>query len=325
MSLITYTKNGLYCPRAQVYIDPHKKVDNAMITHGHGDHAKWGHRYYVCAQSSVNILKHRLGHSISIRGMGYGASMSINGVKFSFHPAGHILGSAQIRIEYKGEIWVISGDYKLEDDGISTPFESIKCHHFITECTFGMPKYKWPDQKEIISDINGWWAHNANQDRPSVIAAYALGKAQRILYNIDNTIGPIYTFEGIEKMNAVYRIEGVNLPSTRSLNRKSKITNLKKALVVVPPRMLKKGVKNTIEDCSIGVASGWMIDENRIIEKGGDEGFVLSDHCDWDGLNTAIKETGATHVYTMHGYTESFTEWLNDQGYFSKSVKELKV
>jgi len=238
MPLIEHTKKGLYCPVAKVYIDPWRKVDNAFITHGHSDHARWGHKYYVCADTSVNILKHRLSNNINVRGLAFGEKMMVNGVAFSFHPAGHITGSAQIRVEHKGEIWVATGDYKTEDDKLCTPFEPVQCHHFITECTFGLPVYRWQPQEEVIGSIKSWWSENAREGRPSVITAYSLGKAQRIINSVGTDIGPIYTHSAVQKMNEVYLASGITLPKTTHLTKDVQKSDIRKALIVTPrPRI----------------------------------------------------------------------------------------
>ena len=321
MQLIEHTKKGLYCPPAKVYIDPWSKVDNALITHGHSDHARWGHKYYVCATPSVNILKHRLGHDINIRGLAFGEVLEVNGVKFSFHPAGHITGSAQIRVEYKGEIWVATGDYKAEDDGLCTPYEVVKCHHFITECTFGLPVYNWKPQEVVIDEIKKWWSDNSSVGRPSVITAYSLGKAQRIINSVGTDIGPIYTHGAIQKMNEVYKASGIQLPDTTHKTKNTPKKDLQKALIVTPGSAVGTPWLESLKDYSLGIASGWMAVRGVRRRRGADKGFALSDHCDWKGLNESIKATGATHIYPTHGNTATFSKWLNEQGYKARPIE----
>lgn len=321
MALIEYTKKGLYCPQAKVYIDPWRKVDNALITHGHSDHARWGHKYYVCCTNSVNIIKHRLKNDINIRGLAFGEKLVVNGVTFSFFPAGHIVGSAQIRIEYKGEIWVVSGDYKIEEDGLCTPFEPIKCHSFITECTFGLPIYKWSPQEEVFDKIRKWWHSNASVGKTSIITAYSLGKAQRIIHALGTQIGPIYTHDTIHKMNKVYAASGFSLPETFSLKSKFNTSSLDKALVVTPSSALGSEWAKNLNNYSLAAASGWMMTRKNRKRGGVDMSFVLSDHCDWSGLNEAIKLTGATNIYPTHGNTISFSKWLNEKGYNARPIE----
>ena len=193
MQLLEFTDRGIYCPRAGVYLDPWKPVDKAIITHGHSDHAYAGHTHYLCSVEAMPVVRHRLLLPENIQTLRYGETIAINGVNFSLHPAGHIPGSAQIRVEYKGEVWVFSGDYKLQDDGLSTPFEPLRCHVFITESTFGLPVSKWKNQREVFADINAWWRKNREEGKTSVITGYTLGKSQRILRNVDHAIGKIFT------------------------------------------------------------------------------------------------------------------------------------
>ena len=319
--LIEHTSKGLYVPQAKVYIDPWRKVSNALITHGHSDHARWGHKYYVCATPSVPILRHRLGHNINVRGIDFGSAYTVNGVRFSFHPAGHILGSAQIRVEYKGEVWVVTGDYKTENDGISGAFELVTCHHFITECTFGLPVYKWQPQEVVIQEIKEWWQSNAEEGRPSVITAYALGKAQRIIHALGRDAGTIYTHGAIHQMNEVYRSLGVNLPPTYHMNAQTTSKDLAQALIVTPGSAVGTAWIKKAKGYVLGVASGWMAVRGQKRRRGADQGFTLSDHCDWDALNTVIKDTGATHVYPTHGYTDTFARWLRGEGYEAQPIE----
>ncbi|MEM9648606.1 MAG: DNA ligase-associated DEXH box helicase, partial [Bacteroidota bacterium] len=202
--LLAFTDKGIYCAAAKVYLDPWKPVDKAIISHGHADHSRWGHQQYITHKRNVPIVKHRLGN-VSITGKDWGETFVINGVKFSLHPAGHIVGSSQIRVEYKGEIWVFTGDYKIEDDGLATPYETVKCHTFITECTFGLPAFLWTPQEEVFRDINEWWANNKANGQTSVLFGYSLGKAQRLLKHLDPSIGKIFTHGAVENMNEVIR------------------------------------------------------------------------------------------------------------------------
>lgn len=321
MKVIEFTNKGLYCPRADVYIDPWKKVSYALITHGHSDHARWGHKHYLCTHSSAPILRHRLGAGMNIEGIDYGEKRDINGVTFSFHPAGHITGSAQIRVEYKGEIWVVSGDYKIEDDGLCEAYEPVKCHHFITECTFGLPIYKWSPQAEVISQINDWWSENASSGRSVIISAYSLGKAQRIISSVDATIGPIVTHSSIEGMNEVYRNMGITLPKTIMLNAQTNKKLLENALIIAPPSATSGSWARRLKEFPIAHASGWMAIKGIKKKRAVTQGFTLSDHCDWNGLLTAIKETGAENIYPTHGNTTSFTQYLNELGYNANAVK----
>lgn len=312
MPLIKFTSKGLYCPPANVYIDPWRKVDKAIITHGHSDHARPGMKSYLCAEHSLPILKVRLG-KINVRGIPYGESITINGVSISFHPAGHILGSAQVRVSYKGEIWVISGDYKTENDGISGAFEPVKCHHFVTETTFGLPVYQWQPQGQVFSQIHKWWENNKADNRPSIIHAYSLGKAQRILHNIDNSIGEIFAHPAILQLNKAYEEAGKKIIDVRSVHD-AQPEDKTKALFITPSSgesvQWMRGMKNP----STASASGWMQVRGARRRRNTERGFVLSDHADWNGLNDAIDATGAENIYVTHGYTSIMKDWLTHRG-----------
>lgn len=320
MSLLSFTGNGIYCAQADVYIDPWKPVKKALITHGHSDHARWGHQYYLCTESAMPVIKYRLG-KINISTIAYGEERKINGVSFQFFPAGHILGSAQIRVAYQGEVWVVSGDYKLEDDGLAEAFEPIACHHFITESTFGLPVYKWQPQGQVFEQINQWWAQNQAAGKYTVLTAYALGKAQRILRHLDPSIGPILTHGAVENTNAIIRNQGIDLPPTIPVASAFDPKQHQGGIVIAPPSAIGSSWIKRFKKASLGVASGWMSLRGPRRRRAADRGFVLSDHADWDGLNETIEATGAESVYVTHGYTDIFRRWLIEQGYDAHEVK----
>lgn len=319
--LLVFTEKGMYCPQADVYIDPWKPVSKALITHAHSDHARSGHKQYLSTIDSIPVLKHRLGSFIKIQGLAYGESITINQVKISFHPAGHIIGSAQIRLEYKGEIWVASGDYKTENDGLSGQFESVKCHTFITESTFGLPSFKWKPQQTVYQEINDWWQSNKEMGRTSIISAYSLGKAQRILSNLNLEIGPIYAHGAIENTNEVLRSQGFDIPISPKVENGSKSDIYKGAMIIAPPSSIGTAWTKKFGDYEEAIVSGWMNVRGIKRRRNAERGFVLSDHADWIGLNDAIKDTGAHQIFVTHGYTEIFAQWLCGQGYDAKAVK----
>ncbi len=321
MPLLVFSDKGIYCPQAEIYIDPWKPVKKAFITHGHADHSRWGHQYYLCTHSAKPVIKYRLGSQINIESVGYNEPVTINNVRFSFHPAGHIVGSAQIRVEYKGEIWVVSGDYKVQNDTISEPFEPIKCHAFITESTFGLPVYKWKAQEEVAKEMNDWWINAQQEGKVPVIGAYALGKAQRILACLDQSIGPIFTHGAIENTNEILRRQGIKLPDTIRVTQNLKKTNFQGGIVVATPSAIATTWTKKFGTITTSVASGWMTLRGARRRRSVDRGFVLSDHADWDGLNEAIKATGAEKVFVTHGYTSIFKKWLNDRGIWAEEVK----
>lgn len=320
MRLLSFTDRGIYCAQADVYIDPWKPVNRALITHGHSDHSRWGHKKYVATHGSIPIIKYRLGE-IKISGVNYGELFSVNGVKISFHPAGHILGSAQIRLEYKGEIWVVSGDYKLVDDGVCTPFEPVKCTHFITESTFGLPVFQWKPQESVFKEINDWWNRNKEEEKVSILSTYALGKAQRVINHLDQSIGKIFTHGAIENTNKVLREAGEKISKTHRVISNHHYQDIKGHIVIATPSGIGSSWVKKFKHFSVGIASGWMAMRGTRRRRAADMGFVLSDHADWNELNQAVAATGAENIYVTHGYTDVFTKWLTEQGYNAQIVK----
>jgi len=315
--LLEFTDKGIYCSAAKVYLDPWKPVDKAIITHGHADHSRWGHNAYITHHNNVNIIKHGLG-DISVTGKAWGESFTINNVKFSLHPAGHIIGSSQVRVEHKGDVWVFTGDYKTEDDGISTPYEVVKCNTFITECTFGLPAFKWTPQNIVMSDINQWWATNKAEGKTSILFGYSLGKAQRLLKYLNPEIGTIYTHGAIENMTEVLR-PLVDFPETNLITVATKKQDLLGNIVLAPPNAQGSSWIRKMVPYVTGSASGWMAFRGARRRRAIDKGFVLSDHCDWDGLLSSIKTTGAEKVICTHGYTDIFSRYLRDLGYDART------
>ncbi len=313
--LLTFTAKGIYCAHADVFLDPTHAVDRALISHAHSDHARNGSKYYLSTKSSEAALRLRLGKNIPLETLPYGKEILINGVKFSFFPAGHVIGSAQIRLEYKGEVWVYTGDYKLEDDGFAEPFEIVKCDTFITESTFGLPIYRWKPQNLVFDDINQWWKSNAEQGICSILLAYSLGKAQRIIKNVDHSIGNIYTQTAITAMNHVLREAGCDLPSTIDFREDTLMKDLNTSLLIVPSAGPKQTWLKDVFPYSIAHASGWVgLRGNRMGPKS-QQGFTLSDHADWPSLNKAVKDTGASKIIVTHGYEKQYSKWLCEQGY----------
>ncbi|MCB0501514.1 MAG: ligase-associated DNA damage response exonuclease [Bacteroidetes bacterium] len=312
-SLLQFTKKGIYCSQAKVYIDPWRPVDKAIVTHAHADHSRKGMKHYLTHHYSIPIMKARLGKNIVTQGLHYGEEITINEVKFSLHPAGHVVGSAQVRVEYNGEVWVVSGDYKTQDDGLSTPFEPVKCHTFITECTFGLPVFLWQPQHHVISSIEEWWQNNQSQNRCSLISAYSLGKAQRILYNLA-PLGPIYVHSSVDQMNKAIEESGIRLknkyqPITKHLSK----ADFEKALIISPGTTGDNWTK-LLGKFNTAACSGWMQLRGMKRRQNLDTGFVLSDHADWQGLNQAIKCTTAENIICTHGYSDIFSAWLREQG-----------
>ena len=311
--LLVHTALGLYCPKADVYLDPWKPVKKAILSHGHADHARWGSSFYLCTPTAAPVIKYRLG-DINLETLPFGEEKLINGVSFSFHPAGHILGSAQIKVSYKGEIVVFSGDYKTANDGFSEAFEPVKCHTFITESTFGLPVYHWQDQKWVFNEMEEWCKNNRNNGQLSILYGYSLGKAQRILQGLPESVGPIFTHSTIEAVLNVMRNQGVSLKNTIPVNEHLTRADLLSGVIIAPPAVQNSNWLKKFEPIRNGVVSGWMALRGARRRRNADKGFVLSDHADWEGLNEAISLTGAENVFVTHGYTDILSKWLIDKG-----------
>jgi putative mRNA 3-end processing factor len=312
--LVVERPEGLYCPPGDFYIDPWRPVARAVITHAHSDHARIGHGHYLAAKPAEGVLRARLGE-IDLQTLAYGEAVTHHGVKLSLHPAGHVLGSAQVRLEHGGQVWVASGDYKVAPDPTCTPFEPVRCDVFITESTFGLPIYRWCPDDELFADINAWWARNVAHNRASVVACYSFGKAQRLLAGIDPSIGPIVTHGAVDPLNRAYRAEGVALPDTRHLTDVKDKADLRRALVVCPPgAVASPWLRRFGADAQTAFASGWMQVRGNRRRGGYDRGFVLSDHADWPGLLQAIDATGAQRVIVTHGSSDAMVRYLNENG-----------
>ena len=317
--LIVLRPQGLYCPAGDFHIDPWRPVARAVLTHAHADHARIGHGAYLATAISEGVLRARLGTDIALQGVAYGEAVVINGVRVSLHPAGHVLGSAQVRVEHAGRVWVASGDYFLsgvhgDANPTCAPFEPVRCHCFITESTFGLPIYRWRAQAVLQREINTWWQANAEAGRASLLMGYAFGKSQRLLAGLDASIGPIAAHGAVENLNAAYRAAGVALPPTLRIDALSR-ADLKRAIVLAPPAVQNSAWARRLgPDASDAFASGWMRLRGARRRRGVDRGFVLSDHADWPGLQRAIRATGAERVIVTHGYEAVMVRSLLQQG-----------
>lgn len=324
--LIVLRPEGLYCPAGDFHIDPWRPVERAVITHAHADHARRGHGAYLGSAAGETVLRARLG-AITLQTLPYGHGLQLGEVRVSLHPAGHVLGSAQVRVEHRGRVWVASGDYFLsaaESDEAAhapgmhnatcEPFEPVRCETFITESTFGLPIYRWPPRAQVFADINGWWAANAAAGRASLLLAYSFGKAQRLLAGVDASLGPLVVHGAVEPLNAAYRAAGVKLPDTLRLEDVREKSLLKTALVIAPPAVRGSAWVQRLGEHSDAFASGWMQLRGARRRQGLDRGFVLSDHADWPGLQRAIAATGAQRVIVTHGYEDVMVRWLQQQG-----------
>jgi putative mRNA 3-end processing factor len=326
--LIVARPEGLYCPPGDFYIDPWRPVDRAVITHGHADHGRRGNAHYLAAASAESVLRTRLGN-IDLQTLPYDEAIDYFGIRISFHPAGHVLGSAQVRLESQGRVWVVSGDYFLagsrddprEDNATCAPFEPVRCHCFVTESTFALPIYRWQPQADVFAEIDAWWRGNAESGRVSLLMGYSFGKAQRILKGVDSSIGPIIVHGAIEPINLAYREAGVTLPATQLVAQISEKSLLKRALVVAPPSAHGSPWTRRFGDYSDAFASGWMQLRGARRRRSVDRGFVLSDHADWPGLQRAIAATGAERVIVTHGHEAVLVRWLAEHGYEASSFQ----
>jgi putative mRNA 3-end processing factor len=318
-ALLRVTDSGLYCERGDFYIDSWRPVGRAVVTHAHADHLTWGCGEYLVARDGLGVARARLGEPSTIATAACGEPLDINGVKVSLHPAGHILGSAQVRLEHAGRVRVASGDYKVEPDDICAAFEPIRCHGFISECTFGLPIYRWRPQREVFADLASWWRPNRDAGRASVLYAYALGKAQRLLAGLAATLGddlpgPIYTHGAVEAMNRACRDAGIPLPATTHAAEAAPGFNWSGALIVAPPSAHGTPWTRRFAPASTAFASGWMRIRGARRRRSVDRDFVLSDNADWPGLLAAIAATGAETIWLTHGYTAVVARWLRQRG-----------
>lgn len=317
--LLRVDGRGLWCEAGGFHIDPWGRVPLAVVTHAHGDHARPGMGAYVCAAPGAGLLRRRVGSDApaEIRAVPYGERVRMGGVTLSLHPAGHVLGSAQVRVERGDEVWVVSGDYKREADPTCAPFEVVACDVFVTEATFGLPIYRWRPQREVYAQINAWWRANAERGRTSVVYAYALGKAQRVLAGLDESIGPIGVHGAVERMNAAYEACGIRLPP-RVRAVEEGVKEVKgRGIVIAPPSAAGTPWLRRLtgpDGVATAMASGWMRVRGARRWRSVDRGFVLSDHADWDGLLRTIEATGARKIGVTHGFTGPLVRWLREHG-----------
>ncbi len=325
--LVVWRPEGLYCPAGDFHIDPHRPVPRAVISHAHADHARAGHGQVLATAVGQGLLRCRLGAGLAMQGLAYGEAVVHRGVRISLHPAGHVLGSAQVRLEHRGRVWVASGDYFVsahdERNATCAPFEALRCDCFITESTFALPVYRWAPQAQVFAQIDAWWRDNAAAGRASLLLAYSLGKAQRVIAGVDPSIGPILVHGAVAPLNDAYRAAGVPLPPTGVLDDASAGGTIDRrlagALVVAPPAVRASAWARRLGDRSEAFASGWMQLRAARARHRVDRGFVLSDHADWPGLLRAVAATGAERVIVHHGQDAVLVRWLREQGLRAES------
>jgi putative mRNA 3-end processing factor len=314
--LIEPTERGLYCSDGGFHIDPWAPVDRAVITHAHRDHLHPGSRSYLCAAPSIPFVRHRLPPEASVAGLPLGESVGIDGVRVSFHPAGHILGSAQVRVEHRGEVWVATGDYKLAADPTCLPFEPVRCHTLITEATFGLPVFRWQPPDETVAEILAWWREMKEAGQPAVLFAYALGKTQRVLAELARSADePVFIHGALEEPIGLYRAAGVAMLPTSVATSEARGASFAGQLIIAPIMARGSTWMRRFGDHSSAFASGWMRIRGARRRRGYDRGFVLSDHADWPALLQAIAASGAQRIFVTHGQTNVLARYLATRGF----------
>jgi len=311
--LFTDGREGLACAAGGFHVDPREPVSFAVVTHAHADHAVPGSARYLCAQPSLALLRHRLGADATIDAVPYGEERLLGETRVSFHPAGHILGSAQVRVDGRGEVWVVTGDYKREADPTCARFEPVRCDVLVTEASYALPIFRWDDPREVFRDIHRWWEANAR--RASVLFCYVLGKAQRILAGLaELTQRPVYVHGALEPLTRVYREAGVQMVPTLPVAETAKGRSFAGELVLAPITARGSPWMRRFGESESAFASGSMRIRGQRRRRSFDRGFVLSDHADWPGILRTIEESGARRVFATHGYREALVHWLRERG-----------
>ena len=320
--MLSETTAGLYCEAGDFYIDPWQGVPRALITHAHGDHARFGSASYLCADDCAPLLRRRFGPQVTIESVSYGETLRLNDVAVSFHPAGHILGSSQIRIEGPQGVWVLAGDYKRAPDPTCVPFEPLPCDTFVTESTFGLPIYRWDRTEAVITEILDWWQGNRSRELTSVLFCYTLGKAQRILAELSHvTDSPAYVHGMMIPMLEAYRERGIAMLPTRPLIEKPRGTSFAGELVLAPLSARGTPWMRRLGDISDAFVSGLMRVRGVRRQRAFDRGFVLSDHADWPALLQTVTDTGAARVLATHGHAEPLARFLKSNGLQSGVIR----
>ena len=320
--MLTATSDGLFCADGNFYIDPWNPVARAVLTHAHGDHARPGSSSYLCAKQGARLLERRFGSSASVETMEYGQHLSLGDVTISLHPAGHVLGSAQVRIERRGEVWVVAGDYKRDPDPTCAAFEPVRCDTFVTESTFGLPIYRWDPTETIIRDIVDWWNGNAAEGKSSVLFCYTIGKAERILAELARfTDRTVFVHGMMLSMVAAYREEGVAMLPVQSATDRPRGTSFAGELVLAPLPARGTPWMRRLGNHSDAFASGLMRVRGVRRQRAFDRGFVLSDHADWPALLQTIRDSGAERVLASHGHAEPLARYLSEHGWQSGVIR----
>jgi putative mRNA 3-end processing factor len=312
--LLRMTHAGLYCDAGGFHVDPCAAVSHAVVTHAHGDHFVRGCQRYLTAAPGRGVLAGRLAETATIDTLAYGERRRLGDVDVSLHPAGHVLGSAQVRLEHRGEVWVVTGDYQLAPNATCAPFETVRCHQLVTESTFGHPYFDWPDERDQFAALHAWWRQNQAAGRASFVYAYSFGKAQRLLAGLDRSHGPVVVLRDTAAINAHYAAEGFDVGETQIADEADLPTLWDRALFVLPPSCRWKQPFPFAGEFATAFASGWMLMPDEAARRKVDAGFVLSDHADHGEIHAAIDASGAETVWVMHGYVETLVAELCEQG-----------
>ena len=320
--MLIETAQGLYCPDGDFYIDPWAPVSRALITHAHGDHARFGSAAYLCSEPCLPLLRRRFGTEAAIEPIRYGQSLTLGSTRVSFHPAGHILGSAQIRIEGAGGVWVVSGDYKVAPDPTCAAFEPVPCDTFITESTFALPIYRWDPVDVVIAEMLSWWDLNRERGLTSVLFCYTIGKAQRVLAELARvTDRPVLVHGMMRPMIDVYQAADITMLPIETLIDRPRGASLAGELVLAPLSARGTPWMRRLGDLSDALTSGLMRVRGVRRQRAYDRGFVLSDHADWPALLDTITATGAARVIATHGHAGPLARFLREQGLDSSVMR----
>lgn len=312
--LVRTTDAGLWCEAGGFHIDPWRPVERAVVTHAHADHTRPGSKRYLTTPEGAALVRLRTQAGAVVETLPYGEPRAIGDVTVRLHPAGHVLGSAQVEVRAaSGETWVVAGDYKTDPDPTCAPFEAVACDVFVTESTFGLPVFRWPGADEVAREVRAWWSENAAAGRTSLLCAYALGKSQRLLAMLGDGPGPVAVHGALDRLLAPYRDQGVALPPTRHADPAVAEEIAGRGLVIAPPSANGTPWVRKFGDVATAFASGWMRLRGPRRRRNFDRGFVVSDHADWDGLLGAIEATGAQRVLVTHGYVDPLVRFLREE------------
>ncbi len=315
MDLLAAAPAGLFCAPGGFHVDPWAPAGTAVITHAHADHLRAGSERYLCAAPAVPLLERRLPPGTRIEGVAYGQRLRLGEATVSLHPAGHVLGSAQVRIEAQGRVWVATGDFKRAPDPTCAPFEVVPCDVLVTEATFALPIYRWRPAGDVMREVLAWVESCAARGRAAVLFCYALGKAQRLLAELAAlTERRVWLHGAMAPLVEVYRAAGVRMLPCALVTEAPRGARFAGELVLAPPSAHRSPWLRRVGDLETGLASGWMRVRGVRRRRGFDRGFALSDHADWPALLRTVRESGARRVLVTHGHADALVRQLREDG-----------